>query len=242
MATDTASTTGGDILARGSAFGLSVHHVSDADPDLWRVAETAVATVREHSQLTISETATTSTLDIASGRIEHASHGWAAAAGAQVRVQLERVARAHDVVAQDAGGARLGDGLVDDALDVLELAAQIDVALVRTDREPGEDHALDQQVRVQLHELAVLERARLRLVGIDHKILGLFRILGDKSPLCSAGKTGSATAAKPGGVDSLDNPGRGGSIGNDVPEGLPGAAREGLLKRSGGRKSPSARR
>ncbi|HET8997575.1 MAG TPA: thiamine pyrophosphate-dependent enzyme [Acetobacteraceae bacterium] len=44
--TDTADTIGGDILARGAAFGLSTYRVSDADPELWHVAETAVADVR----------------------------------------------------------------------------------------------------------------------------------------------------------------------------------------------------
>lgn len=44
--TDTADTIGGDILARGAAFGLSPRRVSDADPELWHVAEQAVAEVR----------------------------------------------------------------------------------------------------------------------------------------------------------------------------------------------------
>lgn len=44
--TDTAGTIGGDILARGAAFGLSARRISDVDPRLWRVAEAAVAEVR----------------------------------------------------------------------------------------------------------------------------------------------------------------------------------------------------
>jgi 2-oxoisovalerate dehydrogenase E1 component len=44
--TETADTIGGDILARGAAFGLATYRVSDADPDLWQVAEAAVAEVR----------------------------------------------------------------------------------------------------------------------------------------------------------------------------------------------------
>ena len=39
-------------------------------------------------------------------------------------------------------------------------------ALVRARRVGGDDHALDQLVRVLLHQLAVLERARLGLVGV----------------------------------------------------------------------------
>lgn len=44
--TDTAETLGGDILARGSAFGLTTWRVSDADAALWQVAADAVAAVR----------------------------------------------------------------------------------------------------------------------------------------------------------------------------------------------------
>ena len=44
--TDTADTIGGDILARGAAFGLLTRRVSDADPQLWEVAEAMVAEVR----------------------------------------------------------------------------------------------------------------------------------------------------------------------------------------------------
>lgn len=44
--TATADTTGGDILARGAAFGLAARRVSDADPALWQVAADAVEAVR----------------------------------------------------------------------------------------------------------------------------------------------------------------------------------------------------
>lgn len=48
--TDTSETTGGDIIARGAAFGLTVHRVGDDDPALWQVAEDAVAAVRATRQ------------------------------------------------------------------------------------------------------------------------------------------------------------------------------------------------
>jgi 2-oxoisovalerate dehydrogenase E1 component len=44
--TPTAETTGGDIVARGAAMGLSTWRIGDDDPALWSVAEEAVATVR----------------------------------------------------------------------------------------------------------------------------------------------------------------------------------------------------
>ncbi len=45
--TDTASTVAGDIVDRGRAFGLACWRVADDEPHLWRVAEEAVAHVRE---------------------------------------------------------------------------------------------------------------------------------------------------------------------------------------------------
>jgi 2-oxoisovalerate dehydrogenase E1 component len=44
--TDTANTVGGDVLARGAAFGLAARRVSDADPALWQTAAEMVALVR----------------------------------------------------------------------------------------------------------------------------------------------------------------------------------------------------
>ncbi len=44
--TPTRDTIGGDIAARGAAFGLRTWRVSDSDPTLWQVAEEAVRTVR----------------------------------------------------------------------------------------------------------------------------------------------------------------------------------------------------
>jgi 2-oxoisovalerate dehydrogenase E1 component len=44
--TDTSETIGGDILARGTAFGLAAWRVGDDDPALWRLAAEAVDAVR----------------------------------------------------------------------------------------------------------------------------------------------------------------------------------------------------
>ena len=46
QSTETAGTIGGDMLARGAAFGLAARRVSDADSALWQVAAAAVAEVR----------------------------------------------------------------------------------------------------------------------------------------------------------------------------------------------------
>ena len=46
------------------------------------------------------------------------------------------------------------------------LAADVEVAVLAAGREAGDRHRLDQRERVVLHQHAVLERARLGLVGV----------------------------------------------------------------------------
>ena len=90
-------------------------------------------------------------------------------AGAVRDVELERPAV--DIVLADQ--FRL-IGLIDRGLQMLalpdEFAAHIDVADVRAHREAREQAALDQQMRIVPHDLAVLAGAGLELVGIDHEI------------------------------------------------------------------------
>jgi hypothetical protein len=71
--------------------------------------------------------------------------------------------------------------------------------------EAGDDHALDERVRVALHERAVLERARLALVGVAHDVDGLAGALRDERPLEPGGEPGAAAAAQPSVLDDLDD-------------------------------------
>src|SRR5438552_2845321 len=59
------------------------------------------------------------------------------------------------------------------------LAADVDERRRRPDAVAHRDHPLDQRVRVSQHDLAVLERARLGLVGVDAQVGGL-AILGQE--------------------------------------------------------------
>ena len=65
-------------------------------------------------------------------------------------------------------------GLIDRGLQMLaladKLAAHIDVAGMRAHREAREQAALDEEMRIVPHDLAVLAGAGLGLVGIDHEI------------------------------------------------------------------------
>ena len=92
-------------------------------------------------------------------------------AGAAVQDKLEKVARAGDVAADVARLERLGDRRLENVGLVGVLAADVDEGAMDLGR-PGRDHdPLDQHVRALLHQLAVLERARLGLVGVADEVL-----------------------------------------------------------------------
>src|SRR2546430_14041645 len=79
-------------------------------------------------------------------------------------------------------------------LDVL--AADVDEAERRADGARGDEHALDERVRVALEQVAVLERARLALVGVDDEVDGAGVGLRDEGPLHPRREAGAAEAAQ----------------------------------------------
>ena len=66
-------------------------------------------------------------------------------------------------------------GLIDRGLQALaladEFAAHVDVARAAIHRPAGDQAALDQEMRIVPHDLAVLAGAGLGLVGVDHEIV-----------------------------------------------------------------------
>lgn len=83
-------------------------------------------------------------------------------------LQVEGHSFAGDV--QVTGFAGQQDRLVQGADGIRVLRAHIDVAFARPHGEPGDDHALDQQEGVALHQHAVGESAGVTLVGIAHHV------------------------------------------------------------------------
>ena len=78
-----------------------------------------------------------------------------------------------------------------------EFAANIDVAVVRIHGEGGDQAALDQEMRVVPHDLAILAGAGLGLVGVDHEILrSAVRLLGHERPFESGRETGAPAPAQ----------------------------------------------
>ena len=128
-------------------------------------------------------------------------------AGAVGDVEIERPAV--DIVLADQLGLI---GLIDRGLQVLaladELAAHIDVAGMRAHREAREQAALDQEMRVVPHDLAVLAGAGLGLVGIDHEIArpAVLGFLRHERPFQAGREARAAAAAQARGLHLVDDP------------------------------------
>ena len=131
----------------------------------------------------------------------------AADVGAGAVVDEEVEVPAVDVVLADQLGLV---GLGDRRLQVLaladELAAHVDVAGVRAHGEGGEQRALDQQVRIVPHDLAVLAGAGLGLVRIDHEVGGPRIALGHERPLEAGREARAAAPAQARDLDLVDDP------------------------------------
>src|SRR5205085_2766841 len=88
------------------------------------------------------------------------------------------------------------------SLDVL--AADVDDRRISTDRVAAQRNAFEHAMWLNLDQLAIFERARLGLVGIDGHVLGA-RSFGDEAPLGPGWKARPASSAQSRSLDLLDN-------------------------------------
>ena len=149
-------------------------------------------------------------------------------AGAVVHVEIERKA-VHVVLADQL---RL-IGLIDRGLQPLaladELAAHVDVAGVRAHREARDQAALDQQMRIVPHDLAVLAGAGLGLVGVDDEVVRpAVVLLRHERPLQPGREAGAAAAAQARRLHLVDDPVA--ALLDDGLGAVPGAARARALE------------
>ena len=133
--------------------------------------------------------------------------------------------QAVDVVLADQLGVI---GLIDRGLQPLaladEFAADIDVAGMRAHGAAGDQAALDQEMRIVPHDLAVLAGAGLGLVGIDHEIARpAVRLLRHERPFQPGRKSRAAAAAQARGLHLVDD--RVAALFHDRLGAVPGAAR-----------------
>src|SRR5262249_31298271 len=87
-----------------------------------------------------------------------------------------------------------------------ELTAHIDVTRTAIHRSACNQAALDQQVRVVPHDLAVFAGAGLGLIGVDHEIMRpIAHGLWHERPFHAGRETRAAAAAKAGCLDLIDD-------------------------------------
>ena len=90
--------------------------------------------------------------------------------------------------------ARLGDRALEDRGLLGVLTTDVDVRAGTADHPEVDDDPLDQHVRVAQDDLAVLERARLGLVAIDHEVA--VDTLRQERRLATGGEASATTAAQ----------------------------------------------
>ena len=140
-----------------------------------------------------------------------------------VDVEVE-IPAVHIVLADQLGLV----GLVDRGLQTFtladEFAADIDVAGVGAHGAAGDQAALDQEMRIVPHDLAVFAGAGLGFVGIDHQIMRpAIRLLGHERPFQAGREAGAAATAQARRLDVVDD--RLAAFFQDRLGAVPGAAR-----------------
>ena len=91
---------------------------------------------------------------------------------------------------------RFGNGFVQNIDEIAVLAANVNVTGVGVGGQRGDQHALDQLVRIVLDQHSVFTRARLAFIRVHDDVFRLGRCTRNKTPLHAGGKTGAAAAAK----------------------------------------------
>ena len=115
---------------------------------------------------------------------------------AHVKLEFEAEIRAPPPRAEPARGTRVGQRRAQNRAGEGIFGAEINVALRGTHRIAGEDHALDEAVRVILHQVTVNVGAGVALVGVGDDVLDARRLRGDGAPLAAGREARAATAAE----------------------------------------------
>ena len=132
---------------------------------------------------------------------------FAAFIGARPRMgaKLEIEPGAAQVLAEIAAAVGFRQRPIDNLEEVAILASNIDETLVSLDGIARDDNAFDELMRVILHQGAVFAGAGLALIRVAHHVLGLRRLLGDKTPFHARIEAGAAAAAQAGVLHLVDD-------------------------------------
>ena len=92
-------------------------------------------------------------------------------ARAAMHVDLAVETRAENVLAEETAFARASASAFSRICAPSgKLAADVDIGELRADREARDDHPFEQLMRILMNDVAILERARLRLVRVANQI------------------------------------------------------------------------
>ena len=125
--------------------------------------------------------------------------------GAPVHVQLEVEAAAQDVLPQQSGRAGLVNGGPDALGGVHVLTPDVDVPHRGAHGVRGDDHALDQLVRVLGEQVAVLEGAGLGFVRVADDVVRFAVLQGHERPLQARREARAAAPAQAGFLHLVDH-------------------------------------
>lgn len=112
-----------------------------------------------------------------------------------MHVQINIHTRPKDVLAQEASGIGLLDGVFKCPHGRRKFAATVDVGRFSFDSKRRQRHSLDQLVRIQVYNLMIVERARLALITIAQQVAGVYAA-GQKRPLAPSGEPGPTASAQ----------------------------------------------
>ena len=122
-----------------------------------------------------------------------------------VGIQVEREVGPEDAIPQITGSTRLRQRFLEALVDAEDLAVDVVVARADAHRVGRDRHALDDDVRVVAQDVAVLERARLALVGVADQVLLTRKLPRHEAPFQAGGKARTAPAPQPGSLHFRDD-------------------------------------
>ena len=111
--------------------------------------------------------------------------------------EFEAEIGAEDVLSEQAGFAGLGERLFETLIDVEDLAVDVVVAPLAAHRVGGDGHAFDHRMGVVAQDVAVLEGARLALVGVAGEVLGTGEGARHEAPLEAGGEAAPPRPRRP---------------------------------------------
>src|SRR5205085_3030210 len=117
-------------------------------------------------------------------------------AGASMAESFDVKAGAEQVASQKILLPRFLDCPLQNLRAFGKFAPDIDVSGPGIEGEAGDEHALEQLMRVLVDNVAVLERPRFRFVGVTDQVDRFLFVLLDESPFDPARKSGPAAAAQ----------------------------------------------